>query len=166
MAKKAKTQMEFRVTIPTFEGVTERFGRFGQDLGSVVDKVGQQAADFIPETSRKQFDRLRTQVGEVQEDVTGLADSVRSDIENRWTDLAGQLDEQVATLTKRVTKRRKQVVKSVEKEARKQVERAFKRLRLPVRGEIDALKRRMTSIERKLDAILKQSKRPKTRRAA
>ena len=99
----------------------------------------RQAVDSLPESSRKQVDGLLDRVNAVSGDVNKTVDEWRSDLEKR-----------VTTLRKETESRRKKFVTNFEKQTRRYVERVFKQFKLPVRGDVDSVKRRMTALERRV----------------
>ena len=91
----------------------------------------------------------------VRGDVNKAVDAWRSDIEKRFKVVRGTVDKRVTTLRKETQSRGRRLVDSLEKETRRYVERAFKQLKLPVRGDLEALKRRVSALERRLEEIEK-----------
>jgi hypothetical protein len=82
------------------------------------------------------------------------------DVEKRFKVVRGTVDKRVTTLRKETQSRGRQLFDGVEKETRKYVERFFKQLKLPVRGDIDALKKRVSALERRLEELEKSEPRP------
>ena len=82
----------------------------------------------------------------------------KPDLEKRFKVVRGTVDKRVSTLRKETEKSRKKVVTSVEKQTRKYIERVFKQFKLPVRGDVDSLKRRLTMLERRIQELEKTPK--------
>ena len=154
---KQKTQ-ESSFEIPGWEALGTRFEQVTADINETVESLTKRATDLLPEAGRRQLDGALDQVTELREDVTKRFDGVRGDVEERIDDVRGSFDKQIASLRKETDARRKAAVTSVERTARKQAETLFKRLSLPVQSDLNTLKRRLTVIERKIDALAKEGR--------
>ncbi|MFP6625969.1 MAG: hypothetical protein VCA74_02770 [Deltaproteobacteria bacterium] len=141
MAKKQKTQ------IFDLGEIRERMEKMSKDIEQSVGDLGKKAADALPEGSRKQVDQVIDRLSDVRGDVNKRVDAVRSDLEK-----------QVTSIRKQTEKRSRKLTSVVQKQARKYAEDLFKSLRLPVRKDLDAIKRRLTSIERRIDELAKARK--------
>ena len=138
-------------TIPTFQDITKQVDRLRKDVEKTVEKtvesVTREAKRYLPAKSRRQInDLIHT--------VTKTVDNVRTDVEDRVSDIRGTVDKRVKALRKDTTSRSQQALDTLEKETRKQVDRLLKALGVPLRGDIDGIKRRVGAIERKLDELL------------
>jgi len=149
---------DLRVNIPTIDELTERANRLRKDAEEVALRLGRTARGYLPEQGQRGVDTVIDQVSSVSDDISGRVDDLRDDIQGRISGLRKDVDSQVKSLRKQVESRRKKAVTAVERGTRKQVEVIFKRISLPVRGDIDAIKRRMTRIERKLDQVIEGKK--------
>lgn len=143
MAQSKKAQIT--LSIPTIDDVTATVDKLRED----VEDMGRRAADLLPEAGRKRLDDLL-------DDVSKRVDGVRGGVEDAIGDIRGTVDDRVAVIRKDVAARRKKTVTTLERETRKQVEKLFKRIQLPVRSDLDTVKRRLTSLERKLDQLVKE----------
>lgn len=155
MATRAKKKQT--TTIPTFRDLEKRVGRLRKDLERTVDRVGREAARYIPKSSRRQINELLDKVGgfggTVGKKVTKTVDTVRSDVEDSVEDLRGTVDKRVKALRKDATASSQRAFETLEKETRKQLDRLFKAIGLPVRSDVDSIKRRVAAIERKIDDL-------------
>jgi BMFP domain-containing protein YqiC len=145
-------------TIPGFGNIEKQVGRLRKDVERTVEKVGREAARYIPETSRRQINEILEKVNDLGDSVTKTVSKtvkgVRADVEDTVDDLRGTVDKRVKALRKDTAARSQKVLDTVEKEARKQVERLLKTLGVPVRSDLDGIKRRVGAIERKLEEML------------
>ena len=132
------------------ETTGEAFALLGASSGFVhlMDEMGRLGKSVaLPEGSRKQVDQVIDRLSDVRGDVNKRVDAVRSDLEK-----------QVTSIRKQTEKRSRKLTSVVQKQARKYAEDLFKSLRLPVRKDLDAIKRRLTSIERRIDELAKTRK--------
>lgn len=78
--------------------------------------------------------------------------------------MRGTVDKRVNSIRKETASQRRKIFTSVEKQTRKYVEQVFKQFKLPVRGDVDAVKRKLTVLERRIQELEKGAK--STRKAA
>lgn len=142
----------------SLEDLRKRADRLRKDLEDTVESLGKRAAGFLPAPQRKQVDEVLDRLGEVRGDVNKTVDAWRKDFEKQYKVVRGTVDKRVTRLRKQTEKRGQKVVSELEKEARKYTARAFKRLQIPVRSDIESIKRRLTALERRLTAIEKHDK--------
>ncbi len=159
MTTKKAAKTEITLTLPTLDDLGDQAGKLRKDFEKALEDAGKRAADLLPASGRKRLDEW-TKAADKR--VAGL----RKDVDKRVAALRKDVDKRVDTLRKDAEKRTKSVTDTIEKEARKQLNTMFKRMRLPVRSDIDGLKRRMTSIERKLDQLGKQQSTKQAKQAA
>jgi uncharacterized coiled-coil DUF342 family protein len=118
---------------------------------------------MLPEQQQDQVDKvvdkLIDSIGEVREELNGRVDELREQIEERLGDARTQLDKRVTGLRKQTNGRRRELTSTAQKEAGKLATRLAKWLKLPVRGDVDSVKRRLTAIERRIDTLEKGSRR-------
>ena len=149
-------------TIPSFRQLEKQVGRIRKDLERTVDRVSREAARYIPKSSRRQLNELLDNVGDlagtVTKRVTKTVNTVRADVEDGVFDLRGTVDKRVKSLGKDAVENVEKVYDTVEKEARKQIERLFKAVGVPLKGDIDVIRRRITALERKLDDLIETIK--------
>ena len=150
-ATKSKKQRTASVT--AIEDIRGRVDQLRQDVEEAVGTLGKRAVKVLPREQQKVVDDVVDRVANVGKDLNKTVDTWRNDVEKR-----------VAKIRKETESRSKRLAKNVEKDLRKYVNQAFKRMQLPVRTDLDSVKRRLTAIERRLTAIEKGSK--STRRAA
>jgi len=136
-----------------------RVDRLRRDVEDAVETLGKRAVEILPDGRRKQVDDVLDRISAVRGDVNKAVDSWRSDIEKRFKVVRGTVDKRVTTLRKETENRSKRLAGSVEKQTRRYVSLLFKRLHLPVRNDIDALKRRIGGLERRLEQLEKSAKR-------
>jgi len=145
-------------TIPTFVQLEKQVGRLRKDIERTVDRVGREAVRYIPKSSQRQFNDIVDKVGDlggtVTKRVTKAVNTVRADVEDTVEDLRGTVDKRVKALRKDATTTSQKVVETVEKEVRKQLETFLKTIGVPVRSDLDGIKRRVNAIERKVEALV------------
>ena len=151
MAARAKKKA---TTIPAFRQLEKQVSRLRKDLERTVDRVGREAARYIPKSSRRQFDDILGKVGDLGDTVTKTVKGVRADVEGTVEDLRGTVDKRVQALRKDATESSQKALESVEKETRKQVERFLRAIGLPVRSDLDAIKRRVSALERQVEQLV------------
>jgi BMFP domain-containing protein YqiC len=153
-----RTRKKTTTTIPTFGQIEKQVGRLRKDLEKTVDRVGREAARYIPKSSRRQFTEILDKVGDlggtVTKRVTKTVNTVRADVEDTVGDLRGTVDKRVKSLRKDATEGGQKVIDTIEKEVRKQVEGFLKVLGVPVRSDLDGIKRRVGALERKVEEIV------------
>jgi ElaB/YqjD/DUF883 family membrane-anchored ribosome-binding protein len=153
-ATKAKKQAQTIISIDEFRN---RVGQMRQDVEEAVETIGRRAAEYLPETQRQQVDEVIDRFTEVRDDMNKAVGSWRTDVEKQFGVIRGTVDKRVTAIRKETESRRKKAVTGFEKEARKYTKQVFKRLQLPVRSDLDAIKRRLIALERRLTAIEKSS---------
>ena len=153
MATKTK---EAAYGIPGFEDLSKQVRRLRKDVEHTVDRVRREATRYLPERSRRQLDDLIDRVSELGGTVTKTVDNVREDIEERVSDVRATVDKQVRAIRKDTTTRSQQALTTLEKEARKQLERFLKTIGVPLRQDLDGIRRRISAIERKIDELAKE----------
>ena len=104
----------------------------------------------MPVAQRKQVDEAIDRLADVRGDLNKVVDNWRTDVEKQFKVIRGTVDKRVSTLRKDTDKRRKKAVTGFEKEARKYTSQVFKRLQIPVRSDLNNVKRRLTALERRL----------------
>ena len=161
-ATKSKKQRTASVT--AIEDIRGRVDQLRQDVEEAVGTLGKRAVKVLPREQQKVVDDVVDRVSNVGKDLNKTVDTWRSDLEKRFQAVTTTVDRRIAKIRKETESRSKTFAKNVEKDLRKYVNQAFKRMQLPVRTDLDSVKRRLTAIERRLTAIEKGSK--TTRRAA
>jgi hypothetical protein len=165
MATRARKK---KTTIPkTFRDLEKRVGRLRKDLERTVDRVSREAARYIPKSSRRQLNQLMDRVGDlggtVTKRLTKTVETVRSDVEDSVGDLRGTVDKRVKALRKDATDTSTKALETLEKEARKQVERVFRAIGLGVRSDVDGIKKRVANVERRLDEVVEALSRKRSK---
>ena len=155
----SKSAKQSNAFVPQFGDLRARVDQLRQDVEEAVESLGKRAVNSLPESGRKQVDEVLDRISAVRGDVNKAVESWRTDLEKRFKVVRGTVDKRVSTLRRETESRSKKVVTTFEKQARRYVERAFKQLRLPVRSDVDALKRRLTTLERRIEDLEKGSKR-------
>jgi polyhydroxyalkanoate synthesis regulator phasin len=84
---------------------------------------------------------------------------VRADVEDTVFDFRGTVDKRVKALRKDATQRSEKAFETIEKETRKTFERFFSAIGLPVRSDLDGIKRRVGALERQVEQIVEGSMR-------
>jgi DNA anti-recombination protein RmuC len=151
MATKAKSKAS---TIPTLRDLEKRAARLRKDLEKTANRVTREAVRYIPKSSRRQFNELLEKAEDLGKTVTKRAKGVRSEVEDAVEDLRGTVDKRVKTLRKDTTDRAQEALDTIEKETRKQVERLLKAIGLPVRSDVEAIKRRVGNLERRFEEYM------------
>jgi polyhydroxyalkanoate synthesis regulator phasin len=141
----ATKKIETLFAIPTLQDLTTQADNFRSEFEASAARLGRQARGFLPEQGQRGLDVV----------VDGITD-VREDTTKRVVALRKELDSRLAGVTKEITARRKKTVTTIERETRKRVESVYKRISLPVRGDLDGIKRRITRLERKIDQLLEE----------
>jgi uncharacterized coiled-coil DUF342 family protein len=144
---------------PLFGNVTNTVDRVRGEVEGAAERFGRRAVSMLTEQQQDQVDKVIDSIGEVREDLNGRVDELREQIEERLDDVRTQLDKRVTGLRKETNGRRRELTSSAQKEARKLATRLAKWLKLPVRGDVDSVKRRLTAIERRIDSLEKGSRR-------
>ncbi len=144
---------------PLFGNVTNTVDRVRGEVEGAAERFGRRAVSMLTEQQQDQVDKVIDSIGEVREDLNGRVDELREQIEERLDDVRTQLDKRVTGLRKETNGRRRELTSSAQKEAGKLATRLAKWLKLPVRGDVDSVKRRLTAIERRIDSLEKGSRR-------
>ncbi len=158
----ASTRTRKQPAAPTLLAVDElraRVDRLRHEVEDVVGTIGKRAVGVLPAGQREQVDDVLGRLNSVRGEVNRTVDSWRSDLEKRFKVIQGTVDKRVSTLRKETQSRSKKLSSGIEKDVRKYVAQIFKRLQLPVRTDIDSLKRRLTAIERRISELEKSEKR-------
>jgi polyhydroxyalkanoate synthesis regulator phasin len=149
-------------TIPSFGQIEKQVGRLRKDLERTVDRVGRQATRYIPKSSRRQINEIIDNVGDlagnVSKRVTKTVETVRADVEDSVFDLRGTVDKRVKALRKDAVDRSEKAVETVEREARKQLERVLRVLGVAQKADVDGVKKRLTALERKVEDLIETLK--------
>lgn len=149
-------------TLPSFRQIEKRVGRLRKDLERTVDRVGREATRYIPQSSRRQLNELIDNVGDLAGDVskrvTKTVETVRADVEDSVFDLRGTVEKRVKALRKDVVDNGQKAIDSVEREARKQAERVLRALGVPLKADVDVVKRRLAALERKVEDLIETLK--------
>jgi BMFP domain-containing protein YqiC len=148
-----KTSKRGQATVLPLNDLRARVDQIRKDVEGAVETIGKRAVDILPDSQRKQVDGVLDRISSVRGDVNKAVEGWRSDVEKRFKVVRGTVDKRVNTLRKETQSRSKQLITSVERETRRYVERVFKQLKLPVRGDVDALKRRLTTLERRIEVL-------------
>ena len=167
MATRTRKNTKQATTIPGLGEIEKQVGRLRKDVERTVESVTREAARYLPQSSKRQIDEILdkvTDLGEtVNKRVTKTAKGVRADVQDAVGDLLGTVDKRVKALRKDAdamrkdaTARSQKALDTLEKEARKQVERLLKALGVPVRSDLDGIKRRVGALEKKVDEFLKE----------
>jgi len=149
-------------TIPSFRQLEKRVGKLRKDIERTVDRVGREASRYIPAANRRQlndlFENVNDFAGTVSKQVTKTVKTVRADVEDSVGDLRGTVDKRVKELRKDAVENGQKAFDSVEKEARKQLDRFLRAIGVPLRADVDAVKRRLGALERKIDDLIESLK--------
>jgi hypothetical protein len=133
--------------------VRTRVLRIREDVEEVVDNIRKRAIRALPPSQRKQVDGVIDRISAVGQDVNKTVDGLRADIEKQYRLIRGTVDKRVGKISKRTRTRGKKLVTGIESDVRKYVDGIFRRLQLPVHGDLETIKRRLTSIERRLASL-------------
>lgn len=151
MAKKKTRKATSKVT-PIGE-VRTRVNRLREDVEEVVGTIRKRAIRALPVSQRKQVDEVIDRISAVSQDVNKTVDGLRSDIEKQYRMIRGTVDKRVSKIRKQTRSRSKSLLGGFESDLRKYVDGVFRRLQLPVHGDIETIKRRLNSIERRLSSL-------------
>jgi len=148
-------------TIPSFRQIEKQVGRLRKDLEKTAKGVTREAARYIPKSSRRQIEDLVERVGDFSDtltkQVTKQVKSVRADVEDTVFDIRGTVDKRVKAIRKDAAERTEKTFETIEKETRKRVERFLGALGLPVRSDLDGIKRRVGALERQVEQLVEGS---------
>ena len=140
-------------SVVSIDELRARVERLRHEVEDAVETIGKRAVGVLPEGQRKQVDEVVGRLNAVRGDVNKTVDTWRSDLEKRFKVLRGTVDKRVSSVRKQTQTRSKKIVSGVEKDVRKYVAQVFKRLQIPVRTDLELVKRRLTAIERRLTEI-------------
>ncbi len=157
MPKKRSRKAGARVA--TVTDIRSRVDRIRQDVEKTVDTIRKRAVSALPATQRKQVDEVFDRITSVSQDVNKTVGHWRADLEKRLRGLRGKVDKRVNTLRKRTRAQSRSLVSNLEGDVRKVVDGFFHRLPLPVNGDIESIKRRLSVIERRIAALEKGDRR-------
>ena len=157
MPKKKSRKGAARVA--TVTDIRSRVDRIRQDVEEAVDTLRKRAVRALPATQRKQVDEVFDRITSVSHDVNKTVGHWRADIEKRFRVIRGTVDKRVNTIRKRTSTQGRSLVSNLEGDVRKAVNGFFRRLQLPVNGDIETIKRRLALIERRLSALEKAEQR-------
>jgi hypothetical protein len=135
--------------------VQTRVKRLREDVEVAVGGIRKKAIRALPPSQRKQVEGVLDRISTVGKDVNKTVDGLRADIEKQFRTIRGTVDKRVKTISKRTQSRGKSLFTGIETDVRKYVDGLFRRFQLPVHGDIEAIKRRLSSIERRLTMIEK-----------
>ncbi len=158
----ASTRTRKQSAAPTLLAVDDlrgRVERLRHEVEEAVGTLGKRAVGVLPVEQQEQVDGVLGRLSSVRGEMNRTVDSWRSDIERRFKVIQGTVDKRVSTIRKETQSRSKKLSSSIEKDVRKYVVQIFKRLQLPVRTDIDLVKRRLTAIERRISELEKSDKR-------
>jgi hypothetical protein len=139
--------------------IRSRVDRIRHDVEEAVDTLRKRAVGVLPAPQRRQVDEVFDRLTSVSHDVNKAVGHWRADLEKRFRVIRGTVDKRVSTLRKRTETQRRTLVGGFEGDVRKVVGGIFRRLQLPVNGDIEAIKRRLSLIERRLGALEKGERR-------
>jgi BMFP domain-containing protein YqiC len=159
MATTKSKKKQRTASVIAIEDIRGRVEQIRQDVEVAVGTLGKRAVGVLPREQQKVVDEVVDRVSKVGKELNSAVETWRSDLEKRFKAVAGSVDKRVNTLRKETESRSKKLAKNVEKDVRKYVNQAFKRMQLPVRTDLDSVKRRLTAIERRLAAMEKGSRR-------
>jgi hypothetical protein len=155
----AKAKKKTTSTIPSFRQIEKQVGRLRKDLEKTAKNVTREAARYIPKSSRRQLSDLVERVSDLGETVTKQVKGVRSDVEDTVFDFRGTVDKRVKAIRKDAAERSEKALETIEKETRKRFERFFGAIGLPVRSDLDGIKRRVGALERQVEQLVEGSMR-------
>ncbi len=121
------------IEFPSIDEMRKSVDQLTKDLEEGVQDLGRRAAKALPEERRKQVDEVIDRLGSVR----------------------GNVEESITTLRARSGKQTGEFFTGIESDLKGYVEALFKRFKLPVRSDLNSLKRRLTAIERRLDTVEK-----------
>lgn len=158
MATKSRKKATTTTTIPTLGQIEKQMGRLRKDIERTATRVRREAVSYLPKSSRRQFNEIVDRVGDlggnVSKRVTKAVGAVRADVEDSVEDLRGTVDKRVKAIRKDAVEGSQKVLDNLEKEVRKQVESLLRVIGIPARSELDGIKRRVGSLERKVEALV------------
>jgi len=141
-----------------------RVDRLRREMEDAVESIGKRAVERLPVRGRRQVDEVLDRISTVRGDVNKTVDAWRLDLEKRFRVVRGTVDKRVSTLRKETRSRSRRLVAMMEKRSRRYIDLMVRQLRLPMRADIDAVKRRLGALERRIEDLEKNGK--ASRRAA
>jgi BMFP domain-containing protein YqiC len=151
----ARASKKTQASVLPLNEIRQRVGRIRKDVEGAVETIGKRAVDILPRQQRKQVDEVLDRINSVRGDMNKAVESWRADLEKSFKVVRGTVDKRILALRKETQSRSQTLAGTVEKETRKYVERVFKQLRLPVRGDVDGLRRRLNALERRVQELEK-----------
>lgn len=168
-----KTKKKSTSAIPSLSQIEKRVEkqvrRLQKDLRRNVKRASREASKYIPKSSRRQIGDIVDRVNDFGDSVTKTVNktvkAVRSDVEDSFEDLRGTVDKRVSAIRKEATDTSRKAIESFEKETRKQFERLFSTIGLPVRSDIDSIRRRVGALERQVEQLVEGALRKRAKAA-
>ena len=157
MAKRRTTKSAARSASIT--DIRSRVDRIRHDVEEAVGTLRKRAVRALPVTQRKQVDEVFDRLTSVSQDVNKTVGHWRADLEKRFRVIRGTVDKRVNTIRKRTRSQSRTLVNGLEGDVRKYVDGIFRRLQIPVFGDIETIKRRLSMIERRLASLEKGERR-------
>ena len=151
----ARASKKTQPSVLPLKEIRQRVERIRKDVEGAVETIGKRAAEILPDQQRKQVDEVVERINSVRSDVNKAVESWRADLEKSFKVVRGTVDKRITTLRKETQSRSQTLVGTVEKETRKYVERVFRQFKLPVRSDLDGLRRRLNALERRIDELEK-----------
>jgi archaellum component FlaC len=145
--------------VTSIHQVRTRVGKIREDVEEVVGNLRKRAVRALPAGQRKQVDEVFDRITSVGHDVNKTVGGWRADLEKQFRMLRGTVDKRVTTIRKQTESRSRTLLATVEEDVRKYVDGVFKRFQLPVHSDIEGIKRRLGTIERRLAALEKHESR-------
>jgi hypothetical protein len=143
--------------IPSFRQIEKQVGRLRKDVERTANRVSREALRYIPKSSRRQLSDFVERVSDLGETVTKRVTDVRTDVEDTVFDFRGTVDKRVKAIRKDASDRSEKAFETIEKETRKRFERFFSAIGLPVRSDLDGIKRRVGALERQVEQLVEGS---------
>jgi ElaB/YqjD/DUF883 family membrane-anchored ribosome-binding protein len=157
MAKRKTRKPSAKVT--SIDDVRSQVKRLRSGVEDAVDTLRKRAVRALPASQRKQVDEVLDRISSVSHDVNKTVGHWRADIEKQYRVLRGTVDKRVNTIRKRASIPGTSLISNLETDVRKYVDGVFRRLQLPVHGDLETIKRRLNSIERRLSVLEKSESR-------
>jgi len=151
----ARASKKTQASVLPLKEIRQRVDRIRKDVEGAVETIGKRAVDILPREQRKQVDGVLDRINTVRGDVNKAVESWRADLEKSFKVVRGTVDKRIVTLRKETESRSQSLIGTVEKETRKYVERVFKQFKLPVRSDVDGLRRRLNALERRVEDLEK-----------
>jgi polyhydroxyalkanoate synthesis regulator phasin len=147
-----------QVSILQLGELRARVDRIRRDVEEAVESLGKRAVHSLPPRGRRQVDEVLDRISTVRGDVNKTVDGWRSDLEKRYRVVRGTVDKRVSTIRRQTRSRSRRIVTLVEKRTRRYIDLVVRQLRLPMRSDIEAVKRRLGALERRVEDIEKNGK--------